>query len=675
MVIASREGGSGQRSPLTLQNQPVLRTRHGPPLAFSLERVSTSPGKNQDTSNPLIPLEQRVQAELVRTAYEDSLYGAGVGAFVVLVYGYAMTAAAPVPHVMLWMSVAFTCNLLRFLNRSLFFRQAQRLDHLRRWTWSFVAVSGLTGLSWGAAGWMFFSVERFGYRLLTVLVLAGLTTGAARLLAPMFTANMAYFLCSIVPLMAAFFADASLRSPALAVLCVAYIGYTIVAAHQQLRSLHRSIRLGYENGALVESLGMAKDSADQLNRGLSAEIAQRKVIETELREASTKAESANRAKSEFLATMSHEIRTPMNGILGMLRIVRDSPLTPEQREQLETAAQSADTLLDLINDILDLSKIEAGRLELEQIAFAPEPTVRSVIDLLQPRAQAKSIALVMEYDATLPGALIGDPTRLRQVLFNLLGNAIKFTERGSVTLRVKRLPADHPATGEILSFAIIDTGIGLDQETMSRLFQAFSQADSSMSRRFGGTGLGLTISQKLAEGMGGKITVQSEFGAGASFTFAIPFRPASASESQRLQTESSRGRFSLPKLSGRILVVEDDRINQRVIIHFLKQLGLEASLAKDGFEAVQAATSAPWDAILMDCQLPGLDGLEATRRIRAKLHGHALPIIALTANASTQDRAACLACGMDDFLTKPIRIENLAEALTKWLGVSTGRKR
>ncbi|MCF7687007.1 MAG: response regulator [Cephaloticoccus sp.] len=630
-----------------------------------------SPGNNQDTPSLQIPLEQRVQAELVRTAYEDSLYGAVVGAFVVLIYGYVMMAAAPVSIVMLWMSVAFSCNLLRFINRSLFFRQARRIDHLRRWTWSYVAVSGLTGLSWGAAGWMFFSVESFGYRLLTVLVLAGLTTGAARLLAPIFTANVAYFLCSIVPLMAAFFMIEALRSPALAVMCVAYIGYTIVAARQQLRSLQRSIRLGYENGALVESLGRAKDSADQLNRGLSAEIARRQVIETELREASAKAESANRAKSEFLATMSHEIRTPMNGILGMLRIVRDTPLTPEQREQLDTAAHSADTLLELINDILDLSKIEAGRLDLEQIAFAPEPTVRSVIDLLQPRARAKAIALVLDYDATIPGALIGDPTRLRQVLFNLLGNAIKFTEQGSVTLRVNRLPTDNSATGDKLSFAVMDTGIGLDEETMSRLFQAFSQADSSMSRRFGGTGLGLTISQKLAEGMGGKITVQSVPGAGATFTFSIPFRTADAQESSRLQAEASSGHCAIPKLSGRVLVVEDDRVNQRVITHFLNQLGLETSLAKDGFEAVQAATTAPWDAILMDCQLPGLDGLEATRRIRAKLPGHALPIIALTANASTQDRAACLACGMDDFLTKPIRMENLSEALTKWLGTPT----
>ena len=629
--------------------------------------MSPNPSQNSSSRSPVIPLEQRVQAELVRTAYEDSLYGAGVGAFVVLIYGYAMMAAAPVPNVVLWMSVALACNLLRFINRSLFFRRAQRIDHLRRWTWSYVAVSGLTGLSWGAAAWMFFSVESFGYRLLTVLVLAGLTTGAARLLAPIFAANVAYFLCSIVPLMAAFFTIEALRSPALAVMCVAYVGYTIVAARQQLRSLQRSIRLGYENTALVESLGQAKDSADQLNQGLSAEIVQREIIETELREATTRAESASRAKSEFLATMSHEIRTPMNGILGMLRIVRDSPLSPEQREQLDTASHSADTLLELINDILDLSKIEAGRLELEHIAFAPETTLRSVIDLLRPRTDAKSIALTMEFDPRIPKALIGDPTRLRQVLFNLLGNAIKFTERGKVSLRVRLVNSADDGANATVSFAVIDTGIGLDAETQGRLFQAFSQADSSMSRRFGGTGLGLTISQKLVEAMGGKITVESVHGQGSTFAFTLSFVHAGEEDKRRLGAPTKDSRASIPLLSGRVLVVEDDRVNQRVITHFLQQMGIETSLAKDGFEAVQAATTAPWDAILMDCQMPGMDGLEATRRIRTKLPNVKLPIIALTANASLQDRTACLESGMDDFLSKPVRMENLSATLRKWL--------
>jgi signal transduction histidine kinase/CheY-like chemotaxis protein len=614
------------------------------------------------------PLDQKVRVELVRTAYDDSLYGAPFAALVAIVFGFAMLDSTPARTVWIWMAAAVSCNVVRLMMRWLFLRRAVPVEQISFWSRSFALVSGLTGLSWGIGAWIFFSGGRPIDQLLTVLVLAGLTTGAARLLVPSLVANLAYFYCTIIPLMLAFFSDPNLRSAALAAMCVFYLGYMTVAARQQLRTLKRSIRLGYENAALVDSLSAAKNSADLLNEGLSAEIARREVVESELRSASERALSASRAKSEFLATMSHEIRTPMNGILGMLRIVRDTPLAPEQREQVDTAASSADTLLDLINDILDFSKIEAGRLELERIPFAPASSLRTVVDLLRPRTEAKSLAFSAEFDPDLPPALLGDPTRLRQVLFNLLGNAIKFTDQGSVVLRVacnERTPTYADVT-----FSVIDTGIGLDSESAARLFGAFMQADSSMSRRFGGTGLGLAISQKLVEAMGGKITVESEPSRGSTFSFTVRLALASGEETRRLAATAPSGRFVPPSLRGRVLVVEDDRVNQRVISHFLKQMGLEVGLVEDGYDAVQAATTAPWQIVLMDCQLPGLDGLEATRRIRAKLPGNPLPIIALTANASTQDREACLAAGMDDFLTKPVRPELLAATLGRWL-VST----
>ncbi len=620
-----------------------------PPVRAMLAPPERRMGSAASNSLPTSPLDLRVRAELLRTAYEDSLYGAPFAVGVAVLLGVKMLPAFPARTVWIWTAATVACNFARLAMRWLFLRSPAQPRHTNRWIAGFVAVSAATGLSWGAAAWIFYTAGDPAYRVLLVLVLAGLTTGAARLLAPIFAANVAYLYLSIGPMMVRLMIDAGSRSYTLGLMSVLYLGYMTVAARQQLRTLRRSIRLGFENGELVESLG--------------AEITRREGTENELRTARERAEAANRAKSEFLATMSHEIRTPMNGILGMLRIVRDSPLTPDQHEHLETAAGSADTLLELINDILDFSKIEAGRLELERIAFAPAATIKSVVDLLRPRATAKGLELAAEFDPRLPSRLLGDPTRLRQVLFNLLGNAIKFTDRGRVTLTAVCTAHDDATTK--LTFTVADTGIGMDPETVARIFTVFSQADSSMSRRFGGSGLGLAISQKLAEAMGGKITVESAVGHGSKFTFTLQLARLPDDDPTRRPAEND-ARYVAPTLRGRVLVVEDDRINQRVIGHFLKQMGLEITFVEDGFDAVQAATTTSWNAILMDCHLPGLDGLEATRRIREKLAGRALPIIALTANASTTDRTACLAAGMDDFLTKPVRRELLAATMEKW---------
>ena len=609
-------------------------------------------------------LEQRVRAELVRTAYADSIYGAPFAMVIAVILGRTMLTAFPAKVVMPWTVAMLACNTLRLISRWAYTRRPVRPENAGWWEICFVAVSAITGLCVGWGMWLFYGANDPIYRVIVVFVLAGLTTGASRLLAPVYWANLLYLYFSVAPLLPRFLTGSDLRGYALGIMCVIYMGYMTVAARQHLRTLRGLVRLGYENTALVESLGAAKDGAEKFNRELTAEIDRRKIVETELRAARERAEAANRAKTDFLATMSHEIRTPMNGLLGMLRIVRDTPLTADQREHLETAAGSADTLLELINDILDFSKIEAGRLELELIAFDPAVTMKTVADLLRSRAKMKGIELAAEFDPRLPVGLIGDPTRLRQVLFNLIGNALKFTDRGRVALAVTCDALD--AKFATLTFAVSDTGIGMDVEAVARLFSVFTQADSSMSRRFGGTGLGLAISQRLVEAMGGKITVESAPGRGSTFRFNLRFTRPTTIEPGQFASESEAP-YVPPALRGRVLVVEDDRINQRVVEHFLKQMGLEVTIVEDGFEAVSAATSADWAAVLMDCQLPGLDGLEATRRIRTKLNGRALPIIALTANASTSDRAACLAAGMDEFLTKPVRRELLASVLEKRL--------
>lgn len=614
-----------------------------------------------------LALDVRVRAELVHMAYVDARFGAPFGMVVAVLFSFATYGAYPTRTVLGWLTFTLACNVLRLVTRWQYLRRPVPPAESLRWEYWFVAVSAASGLSWGVGAWLFYPAQESIFRVMVVLVLAGMTTGASRLLAPIAAANLSYIYLAIGPLLIRFMANVDTRSYVLASMWTLYVTYMTVAALQQLRTLRRTIRLHHENATLVTSLGAAKEQAERTNRDLSAEIGRRQVVESELRAASDQAAAASHAKSEFLATMSHEIRTPMNGIIGMLRIVRDTPLSQLQRDQIETAATSADTLLELLNDVLDFSKIEAGRLELEHIAFSVTSVARSVTDLLRPRAQGKGLEFLLELDPRLPIGLMGDPTRLRQVLFNLLGNAIKFTEKGRVVLKIM-CEANEPNSATVV-FSVIDSGIGIDASAQQRIFSPFTQADSSMSRRFGGTGLGLAISQKLVETMRSKLVVRSEPGHGAAFEFNVRFPKAAAASTPGVG--GGEPRYTAPRLSGRVLVVEDDRVNQRVIGHFLKQMGLQIGLAEDGLAAVDVALQEPWDAILMDCHLPGLDGLEATRRIRARHPNSNLPILALTANVSKEDRAACLAAGMNDFLTKPVRVELLAAALQRRLPAAT----
>ncbi|MDO8543442.1 MAG: ATP-binding protein [Opitutaceae bacterium] len=518
-----------------------------------------------------------------------------------LLLAYATFPAFSRTFVITWLVVTLSCFGVRLATRWIYFRAAGDRGNSLRWERLFIAVSAATGLAWGISAWYFYTPEDSIYRVLVVLVVAGVTTGASRVLAPIPLANLAYVYFAITPLVARVLVSPETRSVIVGLMATLYLVYMSVAARQQVRGLRRTVRLGYENAALVESLGEAKERAEKLNQDLSNEIGRRKVVERELRTANEQAVAASRAKSEFLATMSHEIRTPMNGVLGMLHMVRGTPLTPVQREQVETAAASADTLLDLLNDILDFSKIESGRLELERIPFSPSVVVSNVVELLRPRASLKNLGLEVIADSHLPVGLIGDPTRLRQVLFNLLGNAIKFTDRGGVQVRVDCEPSD--ARHVTVTFAVADTGIGISHEAQAQIFTPFTQADSSMSRRFGGTGLGLAISQKLVEAMGSRLTVQSELKRGSTFQFTLRWEKAVGLDTG--ETVAAQP-FVLPRLCGRVLVVEDDRINQRVIAHFLKQMGLESAVVEDGHAAVEAACGGTWDAILMDCQLPGI---------------------------------------------------------------------
>jgi len=392
------------------------------------------------------------------------------------------------------------------------------------------------------------------------------------------------------------------------------------------------------------------------------DIADRQRYEEGLKQARDAAESAASAKTRFLAMMSHELRTPMTGIIGMVELLRDTPMSDEQRPLVDMLGTSAGGLLTVVNDVLDYSKIEAGRLEFESIDFSPTRLAQEVVDLLSHAASQRGNTLIAEWDEASVPRLRGDPTRLRQVLFNLVGNAIKFTERGTITLAVTARP--QPDGRSLLHYEVRDTGVGIASDVLPSLFQPFQQADTSTTRRFGGTGLGLVICRLLATGMGGRIDVASTLGAGSTFAIELPLEPAAGVA----PTAPSRDRpVAAPLVTGlQLLVAEDNPTNRLLVGTRLRRAGHEVTLVENGQQAVEAAGARRFDAILMDIQMPVLDGLGATRAIRALPDERArVPIVALTADALPEFRERYLAGGLDDCVTKPIDWNVLDRALLR----------
>ncbi len=528
--------------------------------------------------------------------------------------------------------------------------------------WYFLAVI-FVAMGWGIASTLMFPSEQMGQIILAFMLVGVSASGISY--SNMLWVYSAYVGFILVPLVARLFYIGGEIYYTLSGMTSFLLVVIILAAYRINKSSSDALRLSLKNEDLIKNLTRASSDLENLNQSLTSEIEYVKNIEGELKKARDEAQRMSRSKGEFLANMSHEIRTPMNGIIGTLQLLEDTTLTESQHEYVNVAYKSADALLSILNDILDLSKIEAGKLEFEAIPFDLRDVVNDVVVLHALKAEQMGIYLNSEIDEAVPEKVVGDPTRMRQVLVNLISNAIKFTSEGGVVVRIKLKLKDEKEV--LIRIEVEDTGVGIPTNKHQKLFLAFSQADGSTTRKHGGTGLGLTIVKQLVGMMHGNLGIDSEVGKGSKFWFVIPLGIAPEEESSTLVVARVD---EAVKIEGRVLLVEDNPVNQMVAKKMLEKVGLQSELAENGREALEFLKRDSFDAVLMDCQMPEMDGFEATRLWREQEtlseSGH-LPIIAMTANVMEGDKERCLVSGMDDYLGKPVRMAELGAVLQRWI--------
>jgi len=532
---------------------------------------------------------------------------------------------------------------------------------IRRW---YLVSVFLTGAGWGKTSTLMFPFNEL-HQIVLAFILVGVSASGVTYSSVAWV-YYGYVGCVLLPLMIRLFYVGGEVYYALSAMTGFFLGVMVMAVHRMYKSSVAELELSYKNVALIEDLTKAGNNLESLNDDLKDEIQHGKQIELELKKAKEKAEHVSQAKGEFLANMSHEIRTPMNGVIGTLQLLEDTSLNDEQKEFVDIAHKSADALLAILNDILDLSKIEAGKLSFENITFDFKQIINDIVILHSLKAEQQGVFLLQQVDESLPEFLMGDPTRLRQVIVNLVSNALKFTRQGEVKIILEVVNKETDSVD--LKIAVIDTGIGIPRAAQETLFNAFTQADGSTTRKYGGTGLGLAIVSQLVDLMGGSLGVDSVEGDGSVFWFTVSLQCAKKAPemAREIATENKALQFE-----AKILLVEDNPINQMVAQKMLEKVGLKPALANNGVEALKQLNEQSFDLVLMDCQMPEMDGFDATREIRKldikALNQQPLPIVAMTANVMSGDRERCLEVGMDDYIGKPVQRDQLASVLKKWL--------